>query len=183
MDVLAAVLADLAPCGHLRVAINYGNPVLAHPDPSTGAPQGVSADLATALGGRGAAYDLFLTRSLMNAELVRAETSAGALDLFARSDLSAAAGVRQSLLSYASTHPGYRVIDGRFAAMVQAMGTPRGRDAGLAFLREFVEDAKRSGFVAALERHDQRDAAVAPPGRCGLIAGALTMDLPTHQPC
>lgn len=235
------ILADLAPRGYIRAAINYGNPVLARPDPLTGAPRGVSVDLAAKLAerlgvavkhvtfdaagkvfealsssawdvallaidpvraeqigftapyvviegsylvrddspirtiadvdrhgvrvavGRGAAYDLFLTRSLTNAELVRAETSAGAVDLFALGSLDAAAGVRQPLLAYAAAHPGYRVIDGRFAVIEQAMGTPRGGDAGLAFLRNFLEDAKRTGFVAAaLVRHDQCDAAVAP---------------------
>ena len=237
----AAVLADLAPQGHIRVAINHGNPVLAHRHPITGEPQGVSVDLAGALGlqlgipvryvsfdaagqvvkalqrdawdvaflaidplraeqiaftaayvviegsylvpsesplrsiddvdrpgvriavGRGAAYDLFLTRSLAHAELVRADTSAGAVAMFTREGLEAAAGVRQPLLAYAAMHPGYRVIEGRFTAIHQAMATPKGRQAGLAFLAQFIEDAKRRGVVrAALERHGQTEAAVAP---------------------
>lgn len=114
--------------------------------------------------GRGAAYDLYLTRTLCQAELVRADTSAGAIDLFAESNLEAAAGVRQPLEDYAATHPGMRVIPGRFTAIQQAMGTATGRAAGHAFLCAFVEDMKASGFVAAgLARSGQRDAAVAPP--------------------
>jgi polar amino acid transport system substrate-binding protein len=59
-----------------------------------------------------------------------------------------------------------RVMDGSFMAIEQAMGTPRGREAGAAYLRAFVEEMKASGFVAtALERSGQRDAVVAPPAR------------------
>jgi polar amino acid transport system substrate-binding protein len=47
----------------------------------------------------------------------------------------------------------------------QAMATPRGRDAGAAYLRTFIEEMKASGFVAqALQRHGIEGAAVAPAG-------------------
>lgn len=114
--------------------------------------------------GRGAAYDLFLTRALKAAELVRAETSARAVEMFVARKLDAAAGVRQPLEAFARDHAGFRVIDGRFTAIEQAMATPKGRDAGWCFLCDFVEDMKHSGFVAeALRRSGQTQAAVAPP--------------------
>lgn len=114
--------------------------------------------------GKGAAYDLYLTRALKHAELVRAATSNEAIELFAAEGLDAAAGVRQPLEAYACTHAGVRVVDGRFTAIEQAMGTPAGRQAAAAYLCEFIEDMKRSGFVAAaLERSGQLAASVAPP--------------------
>lgn len=114
--------------------------------------------------GKGAAYDLFLTRALQRAELIRTDTSAGAVDLFAEAGLDAAAGVRQPLEDYAAAHPGFRVIPGRFTAIEQAMGTPKGRAAGHGYLAAFVEEMKAGGFVAdSLARSGQRDAAVAPP--------------------
>jgi polar amino acid transport system substrate-binding protein len=98
--------------------------------------------------GRGAAYDLYLSRTLEHAELVRAETSAAAVDLFVRDSLDCAAGVRQPLLAYAREHPGFRVIAGSFNAIAQAMCTPRGRAAGLDYLNAYIEEMQASGFVA-----------------------------------
>jgi polar amino acid transport system substrate-binding protein len=74
-------------------------------------------------------------------------TSTGAIELFVKDRLEAAAGVKQPLVEFARAHPGYRVIDGRFMAIEQAMGTPRGRDHGARYLRAFVEEMKSSGFV------------------------------------
>jgi polar amino acid transport system substrate-binding protein len=114
--------------------------------------------------GKGSAYDLFLTRTIKQAELVRAPTSADAIDLFAKDKLDAVAGVKQPLVLYAKAHPEMRVMDGRFQVIEQAMGTPRGRDAGAAYLKTFIEEKKASGFVAdALKRANQPDAVVAPP--------------------
>jgi polar amino acid transport system substrate-binding protein len=116
--------------------------------------------------GRGAAYDLFLTRSLKHAQLVRAATSAAAVDAFVAQGLDVAAGVRQPLQKFAAAHPGFRVMEGRFTSIQQAMGTPRGRDAGLAYLKAFVEEMKASGFVAReLNASGQTDATVAPSAR------------------
>ena len=118
--------------------------------------------------GRGAAYDLFLTRALKSAELVRADTSSAALDQFAASDLDAAAGVRAALLAYAGNHRGFRVVDRAFTAIPQAMGTPVGRSEGSRYLIAFVEEMKHIGFVAAaLARSGQRDVAVAPAATLG----------------
>ena len=110
---------------------------------------------------KGSAYDLFLTRTLKAAQLVRGDSG---IDLFVKDKLDAAAGVKQPLVEYAKTSPAVRVMDGRFMEIQQAMGTPVGRDAGAKYLRQFVEEMKASGFVAdALKRSNQPDAAVAPP--------------------
>src|SRR5439155_2453932 len=108
--------------------------------------------------GNKSAYDLYLTRTLKRAEIVRAPTSPAAIELFVRDKLEAAAGVKQPLLQFAKTNPNVRVMDGRFIAIEQAMGTPKGREAGARYLREFVEEMKASGFVATgLERSGQGD--------------------------
>jgi polar amino acid transport system substrate-binding protein len=117
--------------------------------------------------GRGSAYDLFLTRTLKNATLVRAATGGccAMIDLFREQKLEAVAGVRQPLVAYAKQHPDVRVMDGRFQEIRQAMGTPKGRLAGVAYLRAFIEEMKASGFVAdSLKRSNQPDAQVAPAG-------------------
>ncbi len=112
---------------------------------------------------KGSAYDLFLTRTLKAATLVRGEDG---IELFAKDKLDAAAGVRQPMAIYAGSHPEVRLIDGRFMEIQQAMGAAKGREAGAAYLRAFVEEMKASGFVAdALKRSNQPDAAVAPPAR------------------
>lgn len=97
--------------------------------------------------GKGAAYDLYLSRTLQQAELVRADTSAGAVDLFIEQGLDAAAGVRQPLQKIADADARYRVLDGAFTAIRQAMAVPRGREHAAAYVREFVERQLRSGFV------------------------------------
>jgi polar amino acid transport system substrate-binding protein len=113
--------------------------------------------------GNKSAYDLYLTRTLKHARIIRVPTSPDAIEIFLRDKLEAAAGVKQPLLQFAKTNPSVRVMDGRFMAIEQAMGTPKGREAGARYLREFVEEVKASGFVAAgLQRSGQGDATVAP---------------------
>jgi polar amino acid transport system substrate-binding protein len=110
---------------------------------------------------KGSAYDLYLTRTLKHATLVRGESGP---ELFVREKLEAAAGVKQPLAAYARLNPGVRIMDGRFMEIQQAMGSARGREAATRYLRAFIEDMKASGFVAeALRRSNQPDAAVAPP--------------------
>ena len=112
---------------------------------------------------RGSAYDLFLSRSLERAELVRASGLDGSFDLFVEKKLDALAGLRPRLLSDVERLPGARILDGRFTAVQQAVGTPRPRArATTGFLREFVEEAKASGLVQRLiERHGVRGLSVA----------------------
>jgi polar amino acid transport system substrate-binding protein len=113
---------------------------------------------------RASAYDLYLTRALKNAKLVRASNGPEALEMFRKERLEAAAGVKQPIVAFAKEHPDTRVIPGRFMVIEQAMGTPKGRDTGIRYLREFIEEMKASGFVArALGASGQTDAAVAPP--------------------
>lgn len=237
-----AAVADLAPNGTLRAAINVGNAVLAQRSPTGGEPTGVSVDIARELArrlgvpvqlivydaagkvveagrqgawdiafvaldparaaeiaqsppyvqiegaylvradsritaneqvdakgnrivvGRNSAYDLFLTRNLKQAEIVRTPTSATVVDVFMKENLEVAAGVKQQLEADARRVPGLRLLPGRFMVINQAMASQRGKDAGARYVRDFVEEMKASGFVAqALARHKQT-ATVAPPG-------------------
>jgi polar amino acid transport system substrate-binding protein len=113
--------------------------------------------------GAGSAYELFLTRTLKSAQLVRRPTGAEAFEAFMSEGLEAMGSVRQVLLQFAKTHSGLRVMDDSFMTIKQAMGTPRPREAGAGFLSSFIEQQKRSGFVAAaLQRSGQNDATVAP---------------------
>ena len=238
----AAVVAELAPTGKLRAAINFDNPLLASRDAVTGASGGVSVDLARELARRlglavdyvpyfaagkviegvkqrvwdicflaidpvraeqilftppyvviegaylvpedspisdnaevdrpgvrvlvstGSAYDLFLSRTIRNATIVRTTAAKDAVDEFVAEKLDVAAGVRPALEMDARRHPGLRLLPGRFMAIHQAMGCPRGRDSAAAYLREFIEEMKASGFVAsALTRNAVVGASVAPP--------------------
>ncbi|SAK47554.1 ABC transporter substrate-binding protein [Caballeronia ptereochthonis] len=114
--------------------------------------------------GKGSAYDLFLTREIRHAQIVRTESSQAVVEAFLRENLEVAAGVRQQLEADAARTPGLRLLDGRFMVIQQAMGLPKSRgDEAAAYLRDFVEDVKRSGFVAdALARHGIKGASVAP---------------------
>lgn len=113
--------------------------------------------------GRGSAYDLYLTRELKSATLVRAPTSPAVTDLFLAQNLEAAAGVKQQLQADAGRVGGVRLLPGRFMVIEQAMGVPKGRIAAKAWLSAFIEEMKASGFVAdALKRHGIEGAAVAP---------------------
>jgi polar amino acid transport system substrate-binding protein len=240
-QVPPAARSDLAPTGTLRAAINFGNPILAVRDPSTGEPRGVSVDLSRELArrlgvpaqfvtydaagkvveglksgawevayvaidparavdisytaayvviegaylvpqgspirsnadvdregvrvavGAGSAYDLFLARNLKHAKIVRVPTSPAVTDMFVAQELEVAGGVKQQLEADARRIPGLRLLEGRFMVINQAMGTPKGREAGVKYLREFVGDMKASGFVAqALDRHRVEGASVAP---------------------
>lgn len=108
-------------------------------------------------------YELYLTRELKQAELLRAPNHAGAFEMLQKGQADALAGLRQALLGLTERLTGSRILDGRFMAVPQAVGMPRGRDAGLAYLRAVVEEAKASGLVArALERTGARGVAVAP---------------------
>jgi polar amino acid transport system substrate-binding protein len=240
-DPLPATVAELAPSGTLRAAINFGNPVLATKDPVTGEPRGVSVDLSRELARRlgvpleivtfnaagkvveavksnawdvafvaidpvrgadmdqtapyvivegvylvpqaspikvnsevdragvrvvvaaGSAYDLYLSRELKQAQLVRVPTSSVVVDAFVSGRYEVAAGVRQQLEADARRVPNVRLLDGRFMVINQAMAIPKGRPAGARYLGAFVESVKASGFVAkALQANGVEGAAVAP---------------------
>jgi polar amino acid transport system substrate-binding protein len=115
--------------------------------------------------GQGSVYDLFLTRTLKHATLVRNPKGGadGGIAPFVEGRLDAAAGVRQPLDPYAKDHPEMRVMTGAFDQIRQAMGTPKGRLAGLAYLRVFIEQMKANGFVAEALKRSGQVAKVGPP--------------------
>ncbi|MEU6928260.1 transporter substrate-binding domain-containing protein [Streptomyces sp. NPDC046374] len=109
----------------------------------------------------GSAYDLYLTRTLRHAELVRGEEG---VDTFAAQALEAGAGIRQPMTAYAAAHPEVRLLDTRFMRIRQAVGTPVTRSAEtVAFLRATIEDLKTNGFVTASLKRAGQDT--------GLLAG------------
>ncbi|WP_109480083.1 ABC transporter substrate-binding protein [Paraburkholderia sp. C35] len=114
--------------------------------------------------GKGSAYDLFLTRELKAAQIVRAPSSPAVVQTFVEENLEVAAGVKQQIEADAKKIGGLRLLDERFMVIQQAMGTPKSRgEAAAAALHAFVEEMKASGFVAdALKRHGIAGASVAP---------------------
>jgi polar amino acid transport system substrate-binding protein len=110
---------------------------------------------------RGSAYDLHLSRTLRRAAVIRADES---VDTLRDPTVEVVAGIRQPLTAFVAANAGFRLLEGRFMEIRQALGTSRGRHPETArFLRSFVEELKQSGFVAdALRRSDQSDAIVAP---------------------
>lgn len=106
-----------------------------------------------AVSGR-SAYDLYLSRSLKHAELHRASGLPGALELFLDQKMDALAGLRPALNTDIEKVPGGRILDGRFTAVQQAVGTQKANTAASAFLASFVEESKASGLVGSLiEKH------------------------------
>lgn len=95
--------------------------------------------------GQGAAYDLYLSRTVQHAELVRAPTSAAAVDWFIEQGLDAAAGVRDFLQTRVSAHS--RLLDDDFMTIHQAMAVPVAHTAAAAFVKSFVERQKAKGGV------------------------------------
>ena len=237
------VVAELAPTGVLRAAINMGNFLLVTGKAPSGDPSGVSADIAAAIAARlgvpvkyvpyakpgeiaddaekglwdigniGAepqraavinftaayceieatylvpagspirgvgevdqpgkrlavtarsAYGLWLENNIKKAELVQFDSADAAVKAFVDEKMDAYAGLRPALGALSEKLPGSRILDGQFSAVQQAVGTPKKNTAGFAFLRDFVEEAKRSGIVASLiERHGVTGRlSVAPP--------------------
>ncbi len=97
--------------------------------------------------GRGAAYDLHLTRTLEHAELVRVPTSAEALPHFLSQGLEAGAGIRQPAEEFVARNPGARLIEEPFMEIRQAMAVPIAKAGTLPTVQSFIESAISSGFV------------------------------------
>jgi polar amino acid transport system substrate-binding protein len=110
---------------------------------------------------KAAAYDLYLTRSLKAAELARSDDP---VESFLRDKIDVLAGVKQGIVAFAADHPGMRILPGRFMEIQQAMCMPKGRAAGAGYLRSFVEDMKKSGFVAEAIKRAGQEATVAGAG-------------------
>jgi polar amino acid transport system substrate-binding protein len=109
------------------------------------------------------AYDLYLSRNIKHATLVRAQAIQGSYDVFVKDKLEVLSGLKPRLLTDAQTLPGSRILEGRFTTVQQSVGTPHGRTAAARYLGEFAKDVKTSGFVAqAIARHSVRGVTVAP---------------------
>ncbi len=114
--------------------------------------------------GNNTAYELHLSRVLRHAQLARYPSSAAAMEATLAGEVDVAAGVRQPLVAAAARDPRFRVVEGNFLLIQQAMALPKNRPAGHAFVKNFMEEMKMSGIIAdALARSGQGDAIVAPP--------------------
>ena len=110
------------------------------------------------------AYELWLSRNIKHAKLVLTKGIDASYDIFVKDKLEVLSGLRPRLISDVQKLPGSRILDGQFAAVQQAIGTPKARATGAAFLRTFVEDVKASGFVGeAISRNGSQGVSVAPP--------------------
>ena len=110
------------------------------------------------------AYELYLSRTIKHAKLMRTQGIDASYDLFVADKLEALAGLKPRLMSDVQKLPGSRMLDGQFTAVQQAVGTARAREAGAAYLRAFVEDVKATGLVAAaISRNGVQGVSVAPP--------------------
>ena len=111
-------------------------------------------------------YELWLQRNLKQAKLEPAPTDGAAFDFLAAGKADALAGLTERLIEFSAKMPGSRVLEGRFMAVQQSIAMPKGREAGLAYLKSVVEDAKASGLVArGIEKTGARGVSVAPPAR------------------
>ena len=111
------------------------------------------------------AYHLWLERNIKQATLVTAAGIEASYQVFVKDKLEVLAGLKPRLMEDVAKVPGAKILEGRFTAVQQAIGTPKGRPEGAAYLRQFAEDVKASGLVAQLiERHKIRGLSVAAPG-------------------
>lgn len=111
----------------------------------------------------GSAYDLYLSRMMKEAQILRFASHESALNAFKTGEVTAAAGIRQPMLEFSKSLPGLRLVEEPFMTIRQAMGVPRDRETGHAYLQSFIQEMKRSGFVfEALVESGQRDFEIAP---------------------
>ncbi|BDT76857.1 ABC transporter substrate-binding protein [Polynucleobacter yangtzensis] len=115
--------------------------------------------------GKGSAYDLYLSREIKNATLLRAASSQAVVDDFMSGQGNVAAGVKQQLESDAKRYEGLRMLPGRFMVINQAIGIPKARnqyEGTTAYLSNVINELKQSGFIAdAMKRHNIQGAKVA----------------------
>lgn len=115
--------------------------------------------------GKGSAYDLFLTREIKQASILRAASSQAVIDDFMAGKGNVAAGVKQQLESDAKRYSGLRMLPGRFMVINQAIGIPKARpeyEKTTAFLSTIITELKTSGFIAeSMKRHGIEGARVA----------------------
>jgi polar amino acid transport system substrate-binding protein len=112
----------------------------------------------------GSAYELWLTANIKHAELTRVATSEESFERFLSEKFDVEAGLEERLLEDVAKLPGSRLLDGKFTSVQQAVGTLKRNTAAAQFLRDFIEEAKRSGRVADLiAKHHVKGLSVAPP--------------------
>jgi polar amino acid transport system substrate-binding protein len=110
------------------------------------------------------AYGLWLENSIKQAELVRTDTLDSSFETFVDQKLDVLAGLKPRLLTDIEKLPGARILEGKFSAVQQAIGTPRKNAAAAKWLADFVEEAKASGLVQSfIEKHNVKGLSVAPP--------------------
>ena len=111
-----------------------------------------------------AGYDLYLTKALKNAELVRVRGTPASFQAFMDQKLDAIASLKPFLLEWAPRYPGAKILDGRFMTVNHGIGTPKGRPAADAYLDKFVKDLVANGFIArSIERHKVQGLAAVKP--------------------
>lgn len=118
----------------------------------------------TVVVGKGSAYDLYLSREIKHAQLVRSPTSPEVVSFFLKHGHDVAAGVKPQLEAELPRIPGLRMLPGHFMVISQAMGLPktRGQETA-AYLHQFVEEMKATGVVAqAMTKHRIEGATLAP---------------------
>jgi polar amino acid transport system substrate-binding protein len=114
---------------------------------------------------RGDTSDLVLTRVLKRAELVRTDSIAAAIDLLRTGGVHAMGLNRPSLIAQSATLAGSRVVSDGFGEIYSAVAVPKGHAERLAYINEFIEDAKASGLVnSMITTLAMQGVRVAPPG-------------------
>ncbi len=110
------------------------------------------------------AFRPFLARNLKNARLLTGPGSPTAFELLRTGQVDVLAGLRHQLLEVRDKLPGSRVLEGRFLVVEQTLAIPKGRKAGIRYLREFIEEVKASGFIAqSLAKSGNANVPVSPP--------------------
>ncbi|HEY6966438.1 MAG TPA: transporter substrate-binding domain-containing protein [Burkholderiales bacterium] len=101
-----------------------------------------------------AGYELYLTRTLKSATLVRTKSFGESIEFFRARRVDAVAALKPNLIESMAKMPDGRMLEGKFMTVNHGLGTPRARSAGAAYLKAFVEDMNASGFIArSIERH------------------------------
>jgi polar amino acid transport system substrate-binding protein len=109
------------------------------------------------------ASTLALRRIRTQAELVSVDTPDSAFDLLVAGRVEAWASARPALMDYSAKLPGSRVLEDRFGANLPALVVAKGQAGRLAYISEFIEEIKASGFVQqAITRSGWRGVQVAP---------------------
>ena len=109
------------------------------------------------------AYDLYLSRTLKKAQLVRTKGIPASYDAFMAQKLEALGGLKPKLVEEQARTPGSRILEGQITGVQQAIAAPKGRAAAAAYLREFAADIKKNGLVAkAIQANGVKGVSVAP---------------------